>query len=439
MAAFVAPFMVQLAPSAFVLTPRMPMDKLSVQVPVTGSMGQTPSLRATKGSGKGESSSWSSSAPACSVLLAAFAGAALAVSDRRRRFSRDGGGVARRGKIATSPHEAIPWWQRMLKVKTETGVGIWAEKLNTTQIFESTDAAGPGKVTNCTILVVKRGGNIVTNKKWPERHGYYAVEVSYDRYIPEDWERETGGRRTRLKHLENLDLPYLKKAKEFRVRPQDFEKWEIGQKVVVSEQFKEGDKVQILGRSQSKGFQGPCKLWNHVRGPMTHGSKHHKRYGSLGSSADQGRVLPGKKLGGWQGDKTVVDKGRKIMKIIDNIDEDNMPETIIVVKGSVTGYSARKDQGGSYVRMHHVNNRDDGRFKRDPVWMWFTKKEEGTDPYVPLKNQAWTWKTYWGRDLRWIAGETKKYWPDGFPGYDHSADPFYDDCDPRKALKAPEW
>ena len=36
-------------------------------------------------------------------------------------------------------------------------------------------------------------------------------------------------------------------------------------------------------------------------------------------------------------------------------------------------------------------------------------------------------------------GHGMRYWPDGFPGYDHIMDPFYDDCDPHIALKAPEW
>ena len=119
--------------------------------------------------------------------------------------------------------------------------------------------------------------------------------------------------------------------------------------------------------------------------------------------------------------------------------QDNMPESIIVVKGSVPGYTAHWESGGSYVWLHKSKNRHDGRFKRDPVWLWYYRKGEDVDPLVPIQDKAWTWKTMFGRDIRWITHEVKKYWPDGFPGYDHIMDPFYDDCDPHIALKAPEW
>merc|ERR1712187_989662 len=172
---------------------------------------------------------------------------------------------------------------------------------------------------------------------------------------------------------------------------------------------------------------------------MTHGSKHHRRYGSIGAGTDPSRVLPDKKMPGWGGDQRHTQRNIKLLKMFDRIDEDNMPETILVVAGSIAGYSSYDDVGGSYVYLHKKKNLSDGRFKRDPVWKWYTAKGEDVDKYVPLKGQAWTTKTRFGRDVRWVVSEVKKYWPDGFPGYDHSIDPFHDDCDPRTAVKAPEW
>lgn len=34
--------------------------------------------------------------------------------------------------------------------------------------------------------------------------------------------------------------------------------------------------------------------------------------------------------------------------------------------------------------------------------------ERGVDPLVPIHEKAWTWKTMWGRDLRWLTTEVKK-------------------------------
>lgn len=337
----------------------------------------------------------------------------------------------------------------MVRPRIEEGMGIIAEKLNMTTIFDEQD--GNWKTVPATILVVKRGGNIVTNKKWPERHGYYSVQVGYDRrkLIDKDTTneedrihglnvRQRGGSRM---HLAKNKIPPLKKLREFSVRPHDWEKYEIGQKLWPSDLFKEGDIVDVHSRSKGRGFQGNITRFGCRRGPMTHGSKHHRRVGSMGAMGPQ-KVWVGKKMPGFLGDRMHTSKGLKILKIIDRIDEDNMPESIIVVQGSVAGYTAHTDKGGSYVYMHLSKRKygmTDGRFKRDPVWLWYTAKGEDVDELIPLRKQAWTWKTHWGQDLRWKTAEVKKYWPDGFPGYDHGPDPFYDECDPKLALKAPEW
>mmetsp|Transcript_67641 Transcript_67641/g.188745 ORF Transcript_67641/g.188745 Transcript_67641/m.188745 type:complete len:457 (-) Transcript_67641:145-1515(-) len=375
------------------------------------------------------------------TMLAAVVLAGVAAARAGAARARRGLVACRANLVATRPDQAIPWWDRLANPKIEEGIGIWAEKLNMTQIFQNED--GNSKMIPATILVVKRGGNVVTDKKWPEKHGYYAVQIGYDRYVPpEEHLKSAWG--SRIGALARNELPPLKKLKEFRVRPEDWSKYEIGQKIIPSEIFKEGELVDVHSRSKGKGFQGSIARWGHARGPMTHGSKHHRRYGSVGAGTTPGRVLPMKKRPAWGGDHNHTQRGIKILKMIDRINKDNMPETIIVVAGTVAGYTAHTEKGGSYVYLHKKKNLQDGRFKRDPVWLWYTKLGEDVDQMVPLKGKkngtrAWTWKTFWGRDTRWIAQEVKKYWPDGFPGYDHSSDPFYDGCDPTKAIKAPEW
>jgi large subunit ribosomal protein L3 len=329
----------------------------------------------------------------------------------------------------------IPWYDRLTQPKIETGVGVWAEKLNMTTIFEP-----DGKQVPATILVVKRGGNLVTNKKWPERHGVYQVEVGYQRYVAQDHELKNTSNRggTKINRLAAADLPPLQKIKSFSCRPQEWTKYEVGQKISISEHFKEGDVIDIHGVAKEMGFGSSIKRWpSHGRGPMTHGSKHHRRVGSLGPGTGTGRIFPGRKMPGHMGGFPMK-QTTQILKIIDNIDEDNMPETMIVVKGNVPGFTAHWKEGGSFVYFHHRAVKGDGRFKRDPVWMWYVQDEKD-DPYVPIPSHAWTMKSYWGRDMRWLSDEKWKYWPDGFPGYDHSHDPFFEDCDPRKAVKAPEW
>jgi len=334
-------------------------------------------------------------------------------------------------KVATSPDDAIPWQDRMSRARIEMGLGLWAEKLNMTTIFDESNVA---RAIPATILVIKRGGNIVTEKKWPERHGYYGVQVGYDRFVPEDdWGRQYAAM------LTTKGLPPLKKLKEFTVRPKDWEKVEVGDKVWPSDLFKEGDLVDIVGRTRGKGLLGAIRRWGQKRGPMSHGSKFHRHRGSVGAGTDPARTLPGTHMDAWGGDQKCTLKKAKILKIIDKIDEDNMPESMIVIEGSVPGYSAHWDTGGSYVYLHPAKTQTDGRFKRDPVWLWMVPRGEDVDLYKPIPGQAWTIKTKFGRDIRWYKHEEKKYWPDGFPGYSTENNPFYDNCDERLAVKAPEW
>eukprot|EP00913_Durusdinium_trenchii_P026041 g24431.t1 len=155
------------------------------------------------------------------------------------------------------------------------------EKLNMTTIFEEED--GNVKTVPATILCVKKGGNMVTDKRWPEKHGHYSVQVGYERYEPNKYER-SGKRALQIQRLARNECPPLRKIKDFRVRPQDWEKWEVGQKIWPSDLFKEGDIVDIHGWAKGKGFAGRIKRWGGKRGPMGHGSKHHRTEGSIGAA-----------------------------------------------------------------------------------------------------------------------------------------------------------
>lgn len=403
----------------------LPSDRNSLQLP-----------RSHGGISLAASTSLTTASQSTSSWLPAGATAALALCLASRfAATRSRSKILRRANlVATRPDQAIPWWDRMSKWTHERGMGIWAEKFSETQLF--VQDGGNVKKVRCTVLVIKRGGNLVTDKYWPEKHGYYAVEVGYERFTPDQWEMKTK-RRITINRLMKNECPPLRKVKQFKVRPKDWVKYEIGQKVWPTDLFKTGDMLDITGKGIQKGFLGAIQRWhNHHTGPMTHGSKHHRRYGSVG--AGNGRILKRKKMPGWTGGRTHTQRC-KVMQIMDRIDEDNMPESIIVIKGRVPGYCVKGEKGGSYVYLTHKMCSDDGRYDVDPVYMWYFKKGEGSDPFLPLKHKTWSHKTFWGRDVRWIAQEKKKYWPDGYPGYDNRFDPFHDDCDPHLALKVPEW
>lgn len=94
--------------------------------------------------------------------------------------------------------------------------------------------------------------------------------------------------------------------------------------------FKIGEKIKISGLSIGKGNQGNIKRNNFKRGPMSHGSKHHRLQGSLGAGTTPGRVFPGKKMAGRTGGKNVTITGLTIIDIF-------LKNNIIAIKGSIPG------------------------------------------------------------------------------------------------------
>lgn len=96
--------------------------------------------------------------------------------------------------------------------------------------------------------------------------------------------------------------------------------------------FNAGDKIDIIGVSIGKGFQGGMKRWHWDGGPKTHGSTSHRRVGSIGSSTTPGRVWKGHHMPGHMGNTRVTVSGLKVIKV----DTDN---NLLAVKGAVPGYS----------------------------------------------------------------------------------------------------
>jgi large subunit ribosomal protein L3 len=107
------------------------------------------------------------------------------------------------------------------------------------------------------------------------------------------------------------------------------EDFQLGQ-IIDVQTFKEGEFVDVTGKSIGKGFAGNQKRHHFTRGPMTHGSKNHRRPGSIGQGSTPGRVFPGKKMAGQLGNKITQIKKLKIIQV-------NSDENILVVKGSVQG------------------------------------------------------------------------------------------------------
>ncbi len=103
----------------------------------------------------------------------------------------------------------------------------------------------------------------------------------------------------------------------------------VGSSVSI-ESLSKGDIVKMTSKSKGHGFAGSVKRWNFAGGPASHGSKFHRRPGSVGNRTWPGRVMPGKKLPGHYGDETITVRNVEIVDVIPS-------ESVLMVKGPVPG------------------------------------------------------------------------------------------------------
>ena len=89
---------------------------------------------------------------------------------------------------------------------------------------------------------------------------------------------------------------------------------EVGAEITV-ETFAAGDVVDVTGTSKGKGFQGVIKRHGQSRGPMAHGSRYHRRPGSMGPVAPN-RVFKGKNLAGRMGGDRVTIQNLEVVQVV---------------------------------------------------------------------------------------------------------------------------
>ena len=195
--------------------------------------------------------------------------------------------------------------------------GIIGKKVGMTSIFDPS-----GKQTACTII--EAGPCVVTQVRTKETDGYEALQLSFGD------KNEKHSTLAEKNHFAKASTSPKKFSKEFR--DTSLQK-NIGETVTV-DIFSEGDKVEVIGTTKGKGFQGVVKRHGfHGVGQQSHGQHDRQRApGSLGNSSDASRVMKGMKMGGRMGSDRVKMKGLKVVKIFTD-------KNYILVSGSVPGHN----------------------------------------------------------------------------------------------------
>ncbi len=186
-----------------------------------------------------------------------------------------------------------------------------------TSIFSS-----DGKQTSCTII--EAGPCVVTQIKTKETDGYNATQIAFGD------KKEKHTLLAEKNHFAKANTAAKKFVKEFR--DYTVEK-ALGESITV-DIFSEGEKVDVVGTTKGKGFQGVVKRHGFSGvGEQSHGQHDRQRApGSIGNSSDASRVFKGMRMAGRMGGDRVKIKGLKILKVFPD-------KNYILVAGSVPGHN----------------------------------------------------------------------------------------------------
>ncbi|MFH1692815.1 MAG: 50S ribosomal protein L3 [Bacillota bacterium] len=194
--------------------------------------------------------------------------------------------------------------------------GILGRKLGMTQIFDENGVLVP-------VTVIDVADNVVLQQKTVETDGYVATQVGFET------KRDKLSNKPEQGHVKKANTAPKRFVREIRFK-EELNNELVGLAVgdlVKNELFQIGEEVDVTGTSKGKGFAGSIKRHNQSRGPMTHGSRYHRRPGSMGPIKGK---LKGKNLPGQMGAEQVTIQNLKVA----GVDVENQ---LLLISGSVPG------------------------------------------------------------------------------------------------------
>jgi large subunit ribosomal protein L3 len=194
--------------------------------------------------------------------------------------------------------------------------GIIGRKVGMTQLFQQDGSVTPG-------TVIKAGPCVVVQAKTAQADGYEAVQLGLVEERPARVNKPIAG------HFKKAGVPPTRVRREVKVA-KGAESPKAGEQVLVGTVFANGDRVDVIGVSRGKGFQGVMKRHNFRGGAATHGSMFHRAPGSIGASSFPSRVVKGMRAAGRMGGDRVTTRNLKVVQI-------DAEHNLLVLRGAVPG------------------------------------------------------------------------------------------------------
>lgn len=193
--------------------------------------------------------------------------------------------------------------------------GIIGRKVGMTQLF-----GADGTVQPATVL--KAGPCVVVQAKTAQREGYEAVQLGFVEERAAKVDKATAG------HFKKAGVPPTRVRREVKVKAGG-DPVKAGDQVSVT-MFADGERVDVIGKSRGKGFQGVVKRHHFRGGRATHGSMFHRAPGSIGASSYPSRVVRGMRMAGHMGSDRVTVRNLKVLRV----DAEN---NLLLIEGAVPG------------------------------------------------------------------------------------------------------
>jgi large subunit ribosomal protein L3 len=184
-----------------------------------------------------------------------------------------------------------------------------------TQVFDADGTIHPA-------TVVKAGPCVVVQAKTKQNDGYEAVQLGFVEERPAKVGKPLAG------HYKKAGVPPTRVRHEVHVAT-GAEPPKVGEQVLASI-FTLGERVDVIGKSRGKGYQGVVKRHHFGGGAATHGSMFHRAPGSIGASSFPSRVVKGMKAAGRMGGDRVTVRNLKVLRV----DADNH---LLILEGGIPG------------------------------------------------------------------------------------------------------
>ena len=191
--------------------------------------------------------------------------------------------------------------------------GILGRKVGMTEVFTK-----DGKIIPVTVISTEP--NKVMQVKTTATDGYEAIQLGISD------KKEKNATKAEIGHAKKAGSAPKRFLKEIRVS--NASEYQVGSEIK-ADIFEVGQKVDVTGTSKGHGFTGVIVRNNQSEGPKTHGSRYHRRPGSMGTMRPM-RVLKGKVLSGHMGVDTVTVQNLSIVDV-------NLEDNYILVSGNVPG------------------------------------------------------------------------------------------------------